>query len=122
MRQGEKPFSSTTYAKMSAREAAERLVSRGYRQVSRRFGHVARVDVSRGTMIEGFVRENFGHRHSGVPSLSVMDQEDHYRRCVTTDVITGVPDSVMSMIRDPLPSDEQYVYMMKETGLDERSS
>jgi len=102
------------------------MLERGYCQVSRAFGHVARVDVSDDVMVQRFVRGNFGRADSGVPSCSLESQRDHYRRCVSEDVITGVPEPIMFMIRNPgevyvhrppQPSDEEFVAMMTELGL-----
>ncbi len=128
MRKGERPFSVTKYAKRRYKPetVARRMLARGYYQVSRRYGHVSRVDVSRKEMVEFFVKENFGCRVSGVPCLSLWQQEDQYRRCVSEDVITGVPEPIMFMIRNPgerfvyrppRPDDDEYVAMMVELGM-----
>lgn len=79
-------------------QTALELYDVGYRQISRRWCIVARVDMSNEEMVEMFVTKNFGDRDSGLPSLSIESQKDHYRRCYSKDKM-AVPERIMKELR-----------------------
>lgn len=121
MRVGERPFSVTGYARLSEVNAAKRMLARGYCQVSRRFGHVARVNVS-DTKLLAKLKEVCGI----CTPKPANEWYDYYRRCISEDVITDVPEPVMFMIRNPgevfvfrppWPSDEEFIAAIIEFGL-----
>jgi len=120
MRKGERTFSKTAYARLNAALASKRMLARGYCQVSRRFGQVSRVDVSDEGLL---VRVGEHCRGSNRDATSWYD---YYRRCLSEDVITDVPESVMFGIRNPgakwvyrpsRSSDEEFVEAIIELGL-----
>ncbi len=80
-------------------QTATELYAAGYRQTSRALGIVSRVDITDDEMVALFIHQNFGDRWSGVPSCSLEEQRDHYRRCVSRDRIEGVPARVMDELR-----------------------
>ena len=119
MRKGERTFATTKYARLREETAAERMLALNYCQVSRRFGHVARVDVSNEELL---VRVGAPRYNSRV----AVRWYDYYRRCLSEDVITDVPEPIMYMIRNsgavyilgpPKPSDEEFVEMMIKLGM-----
>lgn len=123
VRKGERPFGATKYGKRKYKPetVAKRMLARGYCQVSRRFGHVSRVDV---TDEELLVR--IGECVGSTVPRTAESWYDFYRRCMSRDVITDVPEPIMYMIRNPGkkfvyrppgPSDEEFVAMMVELGL-----
>jgi len=83
---------------MDPEMAARSLATHGYCQVSRSYRIVARVDIPGWKMVRKFIRENFGDSSSGIPSLSLEEQEDYYRRCESKDVIIEVPEDVFCML------------------------
>lgn len=119
MRRGERPFSTTKYARMNEVTAAKRMLTLGYCQVSRRFGYVARVDVSDEELLVRVGKLVC----SGKLGLA-SSWYDFYRRGMSEDVITDVPESIMFMIRNPGgtyrppgPSNEAYVEAILMLGL-----
>lgn len=80
-------------------QTAKELHDAGYRQTSRRFGIVSRVDISDEEMTNLFIEENFGETDSSVPCLPIEEQRGHYRRCYSEDNIEGVPDHVLKELR-----------------------
>ena len=92
-------YLKTKYAAMDAKDAAQALYDDGYRQVSRRHCLIARVDVSDTVMMMFFIKENFGDADSGVPSLPVEKQREHYRRVHSQDRLSGVPEPVLARLR-----------------------
>ena len=125
MRKGERLFSETRYAVLSEENAAKRMLARGYCQVSRRFGHVARVDVFDRILLERVgVSQDFSVPNDVIRS-SAEGWYDYYRRCVSEDVITDVPESIMFMVRNPGeiyacrysgPSDAEFVAALIDLG------
>ena len=89
----------TEYAKMVPQKAAELMHSLGYRQTSRKFHHVARVEISTDKMKEYFIKQNFGDANSGVPCGSIESQKEQYRRVHSRDTIENVPEQIMQIIR-----------------------
>ncbi|MGR3292521.1 MAG: hypothetical protein ACUZ9M_00730 [Candidatus Scalindua sp.] len=81
------------------KEPVETLWNDGYRQTSRKFCQIARVAISTKTMVDWFIKDNFGDANSGVPSLPISQQADHYRRVYSKDVIEDVPEKIMVAIR-----------------------
>lgn len=86
--------------KQYRKQTAKQLHVLGYRQVSRKFGIVSRVDISLEAMKDLFIRKNYGRSDCGVPSCPVEQQENYYRRACSEDTIEGVPDNVMKELRD----------------------
>ena len=70
---------------------AKRLFDLGYRVVSRKFGHISRVDITEEKMIELFIKQNYGDNKSGVAGSSIENQKDFYRRCVSKDTLIVRP-------------------------------
>lgn len=93
-------YSKTKYSKMDdPMRAALRMGSDGYRQVSRKFRIVARVDMPTKEMKQYFIDENFGDENSGVPSGTLESQEEQYRRVHSRDTIENVPEDIMRELR-----------------------
>lgn len=80
-------------------EKLEYLKSMGYKQTSRKYRTACRVDLSDDEMKDFFIKKNFGSKKSGLPSLPLEDQKDHYRRCYTQDSIEGIPESILKHLR-----------------------
>ena len=73
-------------------QTVDELFEKGYRQVSRRYRRLARVDVDD-------VREFFENNgYANIASLPYPDREDQYRRCYSRDIIE-VPEEEMSKVR-----------------------
>ncbi len=72
-------------------EAASILWMRGYRQVSRTWRHIARVDVK-----DDVIRQQLH-----IPDDKPLDWSDYdyCRRCISKDVIVDVPEAVMVNLR-----------------------
>ena len=81
-------------------ETLEYLKSKGYRQVSRKYKMISRIELSDEALIKFFIDRNFGSKKSGLPSCSLEQQKDHYRRCYSEDAIEGVPESIFKHLRD----------------------
>ena len=92
-------FKLTKYAKMDTMAAADEMERLGYRQVSRKFRIVARVDMPVKDMKQSFIDENFGDTTSGVPSGTLESQKEQYRRCHSRDTIDNVPEDIMRELR-----------------------
>jgi len=92
-------FNKTRYANLDPDIARKEMKKAGYRQVSRKFKSVARVDIPIEEMKQYFIDKNYGHTKSGVPSCTTEIQCDHYRRCVSNDVIDNVPEYIMKCLR-----------------------
>jgi len=69
----------------------QQLFDQGYRQTSRKYGGVARVDISDKELIKLYIKKNYGNKDSGLPCLPLEDQKDYYRRCDSNDHIEHVP-------------------------------
>ena len=78
---------------------AQKLYAEGYRQVSRKHCLIARVDIPDSDMIQKFIDDNFGNSTSGVPSLSLESQREHYRRVCSKDSKT-VTLTVLNYMRN----------------------
>lgn len=81
-------------------ETLEYLKSMGYKQTSRRYKSITRVDIPIEDMVKFFINRNFGDTKSGVPSCSLEEQKDHYRRCHSKDNIEAVPESILKHLRE----------------------
>ena len=64
----------------TARIVAAYLARLGYKQTSHKYRLVATVDVSNEDLRLFFIEDNFGDANSSVPSLSLEEQRDFYRR------------------------------------------
>lgn len=73
-----------------AGETAEELKAQGYKQTSRAYGIVARVDISDDELIAWARKE--------LPGM-IESIAEHYRRCWSNDEIEGVPDEVLKQLR-----------------------
>jgi len=87
-----------------AMEQAMHYYKLGYRQISRRFGIIARVDIPEEVMVELFISKSLAvggtrDKPCGVACCNLKDQRDYYRRCISKDVIENVPEQVMSYLR-----------------------
>lgn len=91
-------WTKTEYANMTAGDAAKKMHAMGYRQTSRKFGHVARVNITTKEMRDYFLKMNFGHK-SGEAAGSIESQKEQYRRVYSKDTIESVPQPVMSLLR-----------------------
>lgn len=81
------------------RVAAWVLVSVGYKQVSRAFRTVARLDISEGELKSFLARELFWPEDRVDDMFGRCRWDDHYRRCYSQDVIENVPEEVMMEMR-----------------------
>jgi len=70
---------------------AKTLFDKGYRVISRNYGHISRVDITEKEMVEFFIKENFGDSKSGVAGSSIESQKDFYRRCISKDKLIVRP-------------------------------
>ncbi len=88
-------FSETIYTVLSVEHAACMMREKGYRQVSRKFCMVARIDLQP----EAFRR--FMAKELGSPETKEPDWSDfeYYRRCCSPDTIENVPEEIMCLIR-----------------------
>lgn len=73
------------------------LASLGYKQTSRMYSHIARVDLSDEELRRFFISLNFGDATSGIPSLPLEAQKDHYRRVYASHWV--MPKEVMEGLR-----------------------
>ena len=80
-------------------ETIEYLKSKGYKQTSRKFGMVSRVDMSDEALKRFFIKDNFGDTKSGIPSCTLEQQKDQYRRVYSKDSIAGVPEKILKYLR-----------------------
>ena len=83
----------------SERQEAQKLYDQGYRQISRKFGIVSRVDIPHADMLRFFEQQGYGGTSCGVASLSMEDQRNHYRRRHSKDQIEGVSYQVLRELR-----------------------
>lgn len=82
-------YTNSAYANLTPEAAARKLTLAGYRQTSRGYGIVARVDLSDKELIEFAIIEDL----VGIESL-----KDYYRRCHAEDKLESVPEEVMNLI------------------------
>jgi len=80
-------------------EPLEYFTRNGYRQVSRRYKIVSKVDVSIEKMQKFFIKQNYNRIDSGIPKLPLNQQMDHYRRVYSKDNIEGVPEEILRFLR-----------------------
>jgi hypothetical protein len=73
----------------------QQLFDQGYRQVSRKYGEVARVDITDEELVKLYIKRNYEDKTSGLPCLSLEDQKDYYRRCASKDLIKHVPEVIL---------------------------
>lgn len=73
----------------------QQLFDLGYRQVSRKYGHVSRVDIIDEELIRLYIKRNHGDKISGLPCLPLEEQKDFYRRVDSKDIIKGVPEVIL---------------------------
>ena len=73
----------------------QQLFDQGYRQISRKYGEVARVDITDEELIVLYIKRNYGDKTSGLPCLSLEEQKDYYRRCDSKDLIKHVPEVIL---------------------------
>ena len=92
-------FEESKYAKMPVSSAIGAMIEAGYRQVSRKYSTVSRVDVTIEQMVQFFIDENFGKSDCGVPCMIIPAQEEHYRRCYSKDCIEEVPEDILMHLR-----------------------
>ncbi len=85
-------FEQSTYARLKRIDVAKLLWSLGYRQVSRRYGIISRVDVP----IEQMNRRL---QQNQITPTGDWTDADYYRRCITKDMYYGVPGHIMAGIR-----------------------
>jgi hypothetical protein len=90
--------------KQYSKQTALELFNQGYRQTSRNYGIVSRVDITDEEMIQKHISDNFGDKESGVPSCDIESQRDFYRRVHSKDTIEDVPISIIKelnrLVRD----------------------
>jgi len=80
-------------------ETLEELRNKGYRQISRKYRMVSRVDISTENMVKFFIKDNFGDKNSGVPAGSIESQKEQYRSVHSNDCIEGVPECILKHLR-----------------------
>ena len=73
----------------------QQLFDQGYRQVSRKYGEVSRVDITDEELIKLYIKRNHGDKTSGLPCVSLEEQKDFYRRCDSKDFIKHVPEVIL---------------------------
>ena len=85
-------FAGSTYARLKRINVAKLLWSLGYRQISRRFCMISRVDVPLEKM-------NSVLRQNQVTPTGHWTDADYYRRCLSKDMYYDVPGHIMIEIR-----------------------
>lgn len=89
-------YANSELAGLDPEVAAKTLALAGYRQISRSYRHVARVDLSDEEFLRWAKREDFVR-----PEFRLESLKDYYRRCEAKDEarFEGVPEEVMSQLR-----------------------
>ena len=89
----EKPYRPDMFVTSDPREIAILLWSKGYRQTSRAYGHISQ------TASDAVIKQRLAISRINCDSPPNWSDYEYYRRCLSNNTITGVPQLIMMYIR-----------------------